>query len=258
MIKQLFSAEKLLTAACLSLALSSCGTISTFQTGKTTPRGQFSFGLGSSGGLLRTKSHQVDYPIELAFANIEVFGGYGLFDFLDVNFRVMAAQFARPAGEGKKELRGVPLFGGGSARFGLVQERWGHPLSIAVGYGYYTGSAQSRQTDLKNTEVKRETTTLADSVQFVHVSRDVVSWLTLYGAYKIYNRRLINRTYEYKILTLNQEFEDKLKGYGAGVSFNVGKLRNTHIMLEINDVRDTDEPARHYQKQAGLGMSVEF
>ncbi|MEK6542963.1 MAG: hypothetical protein AABZ44_00795 [Elusimicrobiota bacterium] len=242
----------------LGCVLSSCGTISTFQTGKTIPQKKVSFGMGSSVGLTRTKSNLVGYPIELPYGSIEAFLGYGLFDFLDINVKAMAAQYARPSEEGSKKLRGLPFFGGASARLAMVQERWGHPVSVALGYGYYTGAAQSRQTDLNDVETKKESTTLTDKVVTVNCSRDVFKWLTFYGAWKLYERHLVNNTFEYKIQTLHQEYDDKMDGYGAGVSFNVGREHNTHIMIETNQITDTDEPTKHYQKQVGLGMSVDF
>ncbi|MBI4668085.1 MAG: hypothetical protein HY747_02685, partial [Elusimicrobia bacterium] len=104
----------------------------------------------------------------------------------------------------------------------------------------------------------RKLTETVDRVIFVNVSRDIWSWLTPYGAYKFYKRLTNNRTWEYQRLTSKEAIVDKLEGYGAGLSFNVGKERNTHIMFEVDELKDTDEPAKHYQKQAGMGISVEF
>ncbi|MBI4064686.1 MAG: hypothetical protein HY401_10370 [Elusimicrobia bacterium] len=238
------------------LFFSGCGTISTYQTGKTVPKGKLSFGLGTSAGLFRTKSHIVGFPIELAYGSAELFMGYGLFDFLDLQLKAMAAQYT--SSEDFKSLGGIPAVGGGSARLALAQERWGFPFSIAVGYGYYGGSAQSRRTDIKNTETNRKLTGTTDRVAFVNVSKDLLSWLTPYGALKFYNRTTHNRNWDKGKLTLDETLRDKLNGYGAGLSFNVGRDKNAHIMLEMNSIRDTDEPDKHYQKQAGIGMSVEF
>ena len=248
--------KKILAALLAGSFLSSCGTVSTFQTGKTIPRGKFSFGMGSSLGVFRTKSHIVGFPTELPYGAAEVFAGYGLFEFLDINAKVMASQYTSEEDFG--DLGGLPLTGGGSARFGIAQERWGSPISIAIGYGYYGGSAQSRRTDLDDNETNRQLTTTVDKITFVNVSRDIFSWLTPYFAYKLFRRMTHNREWDYGVPVSDETLNDNLVGYSGGISFNVGKERNTHIMLEMNTVRDTDEPEDHYQKQVGLGMSVEF
>ncbi|MEK7287229.1 MAG: hypothetical protein AAB091_01535 [Elusimicrobiota bacterium] len=242
--------------AAVILGLSGCGSISTYQTGKTVPGGKFSFGMGMAGGLFRTKSHVNGFPTELPYGAAEVFAGYGLLDFLEINLKVMASQYT--AKEDFRELGGMPLFGGGSARLALTQERWGFPLSVAIGSAYYAGSAQERRSNLDNVETLRRVTTTKDRILFVNVSRDAFSWLTLYGAWKIYHRTTLNKEWDHGNLTKQDALLDQLRGYGAGISFNVGRDRNTHIMFEVNEIRDTDEPSRHYQKQAGLGMSVEF
>jgi hypothetical protein len=140
----------------------------------------------------------------------------------------------------------------------VAQERWGFPFSLAVGYGFYAGAAQSRQHNLDNVEVKRDLTVTKDKVATVHLSKDLAPWFTLYGAYKLYRRTTINRRYDYRVQTSEEISQDPLRGWGAGFSFNVGAHRNTHIMFEANHVWDVDEPQDHYQKQGGLGMSVEF
>lgn len=246
------------------LGLSGCGSISTYQTGKTVPRGKLSFGMGMGAGLYRTKSPQakspvpeyIRFPVEFPSAAAEVFAGYGLFDFLELNAKVMVFQYT--AHEDFKQLSGIPLFGGGSTRLALAQERWGFPFSIALGTGYYAGSIQDRGTTVDNIETHRRLTTTKDHIYFVNVSKDLIRWLTLYGAWKIYYRATLNKEWDHGKLIFDETIDDEMRGYGAGISFNVGRDRNTHIMLEINDIRDKDEPARHYQKQAGLGMSVEF
>ncbi|MBI2070573.1 MAG: hypothetical protein HYT79_08200 [Elusimicrobia bacterium] len=242
--------------------LPGCGTISTYQTGKTVPKGKFSFGMGTAAGLFRTKSHMVGFPLELGYGMAEVFAGYGLFDFLDFQVKMAAATPMKADNESDdlaKFLKGGKASGGGSVRLAMAQERWGFPLSVAVGSGYYVGSMTESRTDFKtNAETFRRWTEIRDQVFFVNVSKDVFSWLTPYGAYKLYRRLTFNRTWVYGVPTAAEAINDTLQGYGAGVSFNVGRHKNTHIMLEANAIKDTDEPARHYQKQAGLGMSVEF
>ncbi|MFC1522582.1 hypothetical protein ACFL6Y_09250 [Elusimicrobiota bacterium] len=239
----------LIRIAPLLLLLNSCGTISTFQTGKTLEKGNFSFGMGMSGGLFRTKSQMVGYPIELGYAALEVSAGYGLFDFLDIHGKAM--------GSGT-DLNGMPIIGGGSARLAIAQERWGSPVSIAVGAGRYSGRLRSRQTNMEGEESKIDKTKLRDRIVFVNLSKDIVSWFTLYICGKQLDRRTSNQRFEKGNLVIDEVFNDEMRGGGAGISINVGRDRNTHIMLEVNQVVDTDEPKIHYQKQAGLGMSVEF
>ncbi|MBI4370104.1 MAG: hypothetical protein HY547_07735 [Elusimicrobia bacterium] len=248
----------------VGLFISGCGTISTFQTGKTIPRGKASFGMGTSMGLFRTKSNIVGFPLELPYGALEVFAGYGLFEPIDVQIKVMGSQYTSV--EDFQELGGIPLFGGGSVRLALAQERWGFPMSIAIGSGYYTGSAQSRTSDfsvdssgnLTAAEATQKVTTTRDAVYFVNWSKDLRRWLTLYGVYKMYHRLSYNRAWDHEVLVQEEAVNDKLNGGGGGISFNVGRDANTHIMFEINAIVDTNEPDSHYQKQAGLGMSTEF
>jgi len=232
------------------MGLSGCATISTFQTGKTTPGGKFTFGTGSSRAFYRTKSKIVGFPIELLAPAIEFYGGFGVTDFLEVNGKAMVT--------GEKD-NGMPeLYGGPSGRIAFAQERWGAPISVALGYSYYSGSIQSKQTNLQGQETRRDITKLTDKIYAAYVSRDVFSWLTIYGVYKIYDRVTKNFRLENKHFVSEEKFTDKLKGGGAGVSFNVGHDRNTHIMFEFNEIRDDDEPKKHYQSQQGMGISVDF
>lgn len=245
-----------LRIALLCVFLSGCGTISTYQTGKTLPRGQFSFGIGMAGGLFRTKSRAVGFPIELGYGAAEVMLGYGVFDFIELDAKVMAATFTDSEEFG--HLSGIPAFGGGQVRVPLAQERWGFPFSLSLGTGYYAGSAQSIQQDINKVETRRDLTVTKDQIHTLFLSKDLKPWFTPYIAYKLVRRTTVNRRYDHGKLTINETLVDPMHGFGSGFSFNVGRSRNTHIMLELNSVRDNDEPDKHYQKQGGLGMSVDF
>src|SRR3989338_8493166 len=107
----------------------------------------------------------------------------------------MAAMYTEK--EDFKQFGGLPLYGGGQARVPLAQERWGFPFSVSFGAGYYAGGAQSRETDLDKVEVRRDVTITKDQVYSAHLSKDLTSWFTLYGAYKLYRRTTTNRRYDY-------------------------------------------------------------
>ena len=228
--------KTLLLLCPLALALSSCSSVSVYQDAKTLRKGDVQMGMGLGAGKFNNKTRIPGFDPDLPALSWDTWARYGISDQEDAGIK-------------------LSLFGSvtADARHGLLNERRGDPVSVALGLTYVYTSAST------NFSGHEDKTTIQDLMVPLYVSKDLDKWFTAYMVPR-YAKRFIANSREYDSSATPSRIEYMtcdMFGMGGGIMFNLGRKQGGHLALEFHKLFDLSDPS-HYTQNGGVAFSFEF
>lgn len=218
--------------ASLALATSACTSVSVYQTGKTLPKGKGQMGYAMGGGKARTKAAIPGFDVDLPSLTAEFWGRYG---------------FTSRAEAGLKySLPGSLTV---DARYGILREIDGAPVSLAAGLGFAASSVSTEHSTFE------DKTSIRDLIVPLYVSRDLSDGVSAYVTPRYVRRFIANERTEASPAT--EYINADMLGMGGGLMFNLGKAKTTHLTMEYQLVYEPADPS-HYTQNTGMAIAFDF
>jgi len=223
----------LVPALCaLCFGLSSCTSISVYQTGKTLPQGEAQIGVGLGAGKFKPKAGISGFKLDIPSISGDIWTRYGFSDRIDGGLKYSFLS------SGTADLR-----------YGIYNERNGDILSMATGVTY----VYSQVTTSHNSYDDK--TVIHDLGVPLYISKDLAKCFTVYTVPRYVRRQIRNK--RTTATPLQEHIDADMVGMGGGIMINFGRHYRSHLAMEYHKLY---EPAdkKHYVENAGVALAFGF